>query len=161
MIGIISDSHDNIDAIKEAIAFLNGKNVEMVIHSGDIISPFVARIFEGLNADLKVIFGNNDGDRMMLKMIFEKIGAEVLGEFGSLTIDGKRICVIHGTEEEIVSALASSGIFDVIIRGHTHEASIKEDPLIINPGEVCGYLTGRRSLALLDIRRMEAEIVDF
>jgi hypothetical protein len=161
MIGIISDSHDNIDAIKEAIALLNEENVEMVIHAGDIISPFIARIFEDLNADLKIVFGNNDGDRMMLRMNFERMGAEVLGEFGRLVIDDKRICVIHGTEEEIVSALASSGMFDLVIRGHTHEASITEDPFIINPGEVCGYLTGRRSLALLDMHTMEADIVEF
>ncbi len=43
MIGILSDSHDNLDAIKKAVNLLNKKKVDLVIHAGDLISPFTAQ----------------------------------------------------------------------------------------------------------------------
>jgi predicted phosphodiesterase len=30
----------------------------------------------------------------------------------------------------------------------------------VNPGEVCGYLTGKSTIALLDTDRREAEIIE-
>ena len=38
-IGLISDTHDNIQIIQNAISLFNGKQVSFVIHGGDIVSP--------------------------------------------------------------------------------------------------------------------------
>jgi hypothetical protein len=52
-------------------------------------------------------------------------------------------------------------MFDVVVRGHTHRAEIvKSGALIVNPGEVCGYLTGKQTVALLDVPSLRAEIVE-
>jgi predicted phosphodiesterase len=32
--------------------------------------------------------------------------------------------------------------------------------MCVNPGEVCGYLSGKRTVAIVDLDRMEAEIVE-
>ena len=152
MIGIMSDSHDNMDAIKAAIELFNKKKVTTVLHAGDIISPFTAAPFKKLDADLYFVFGNNDGDRLLLKEKFEEIEAVCCGDFGDLEIDGKRIALIHGIYEAPVQALAESGDFDIVIRGHTHHAGVAKikDTLLINPGETAGVLTGKRTVALLD-----------
>jgi putative phosphoesterase len=152
MIGILSDSHDNMDAIKAAVELFNKKKVKTVLHAGDIISPFTATAFSKLEADLYFVFGNNDGDRLLLKQKFEEIGAECCGEFGDLQIDGKRIALLHGIYEPPVNAMAESGNFDIIVRGHTHHASVTKinETLLINPGETAGVLTGKRTVALLD-----------
>lgn len=55
MIGIMSDSHDNLKAIRSALDVFNQANVELVIHAGDLISPFTAMEFEKLNAPLEAI----------------------------------------------------------------------------------------------------------
>ena len=49
----------------------------------------------------------------------------------------------------------SGGGFDVIVRGHTHRSSIshENDMLVINPGEVCGYVSGTNSLGFLDTEK--------
>lgn len=119
MIGILSDSHDNMDAIKAAVELFNKKKVKTVLHAGDIISPFTAAAFSKLDADMYFVFGNNDGDRLLLKQKFDEIGAQCCGDFGDLEIDGKRIALIHGIYEPPVTALAESGDFDIVIRGHT------------------------------------------
>jgi putative phosphoesterase len=47
-----------------------------------------------------------------------------------------------------------------VIYGHTHEIEIKkEDSIIINPGECCGYLTGKKSIAILNLQKMDAHII--
>lgn len=162
MIGIMSDSHDNLDAIKDAVAFFNEKGVSAVLHAGDIISPFTARAFKELNSKLYFVFGNNDGDLMTIKEWFDEFGAEVCGYFASVEIEGVSIALLHGINEVEVNALAASGDFDVVVRGHTHVAGVVEvqGTPIINPGETAGVLTGRRTVALLDPAALEIEIVD-
>jgi predicted phosphodiesterase len=54
-----------------------------------------------------------------------------------------------------------STFHEVIVHGHVHEAKAykKGTTLVINPGEVCGYLTGKSSIAVLDIESKEARII--
>ncbi|MEL7671087.1 YfcE family phosphodiesterase [Methanobacterium sp.] len=67
----MSDSHDNLPAIREAVKFFNEAKVELVIHAGDMISPFAANEIKNLNAEFKAVFGNNDGERDGLRHFFK------------------------------------------------------------------------------------------
>ncbi|MFI5383542.1 MAG: metallophosphoesterase [Methanosarcina thermophila] len=160
MIGILSDSHDNMNALRKAVEFFNERGVKAVLHAGDIISPFTVRAFEELKPKLYFVFGNNDGDKLTLTKRFEEIGAVSCGDFGDLTIDGLHIALLHGTNEAMVKALARSGEFDVVIRGHTHEPNVKiiEGVTVINPGESSGVLSGRSTVAVLEIANLNVEI---
>ncbi|HET8685349.1 MAG TPA: metallophosphoesterase [Methanosarcina sp.] len=160
MIGIISDSHDNMNALRKAVEFFNDRGVKTVLHAGDIISPFTARAFQELKPKLYFVFGNNDGDKLTLTKRLEEIGAVSCGYFGDLTIDGLHIALLHGTNESLVKALARSGEFDVVVRGHTHEPGVKiiEGVTVINPGESSGVLSGRSTVAVLEIANLNVEI---
>lgn len=163
MIGLIADTHDNLPLIDKAVTRLNEEKVEIVLHAGDYVAPFVVPRFKNLNAKLIGVFGNNDGDREMLKKRFSEYeGLELRGNFAAITVEGLRIALLHGHEEELLKALISSQGFDVIVHGHTHKAEIRKEgkTLIVNPGEVCGYLTGKSTIALLDTHRCEAKIID-
>ena len=162
MIGIISDSHDNMKAISKAVEFFNNNGVKAVLHAGDIISPFTARAFKKLDSKLYFVFGNNDGDKLMLTKRFEEIGATSCGDFGDLTIDSLHIALLHGTNEEMVKAIAKSGYFDVVIHGHTHEPSVKNmgGTLVINPGECAGVLSGKSTIATLEFSNLNVEITE-
>ncbi len=162
MIGIISDSHDNMDAIRKAVKFFNNNEVKAVLHAGDLISPFTAKAFKELNSKLYFVFGNNDGDKLMLTKRFEEIGAVSCGDFGDLTIGSLHIALLHGKDEAIVKAIASSGNYDLVIRGHTHDPSVKNvgGTLVINPGECAGVLTGRSTVATLEIPNLNVEITE-
>ncbi len=162
MIGIISDSHDNLGAIRKAVEFFNDNEVKAVLHAGDLVSPFTAKVFEKLKSQLYVVFGNNDGDKVMLTKSFEDIGATVCGDFGKLTVDSLHIALLHGTNEALVKALAKSEDFDVIIRGHTHDPGIKviKGTLLINPGECSGVLFGKATVATLGTANLNVEITE-
>jgi putative phosphoesterase len=159
MIGIVSDSHDNLDAIREAVMFLNTQNVSMVLHAGDYIAPFTVREWKNLKCPFHGVFGNNDGERKGLVRAYSEMGTE-LKEFEEISFEGKKIALYHGTITEFLSAIISGGEYDVVVRGHTHNQEIKKEgkTLVINPGELCGYLTGKKTLCLLDLALMEATI---
>jgi len=158
MIGIMSDSHDNCDAIKKAVSFFNNAGCELVIHAGDFIAPFAAAELKGLACPVKAVFGNCDGEKKGLKKVFESLGtlcAEPL-EFSHKDVN---FLVTH-THFNINNYLAAGG-YDVIVYGHTHKPDIskKRGTLVINPGETGGWLTGKPSVGLLSLKDMRAEIV--
>ncbi|MEE8168172.1 MAG: metallophosphoesterase [Candidatus Hydrothermarchaeales archaeon] len=160
MIGIISDTHDNLEAIDKAVELLNSSKVSLVIHAGDYVAPFTVPRFGKLTSPLKGVFGNNDGEKRGLANKFSEIGVEIR-DFLEFEQDGLRICVYHGTLSEVVDALIKSRKYDVIVSGHSHKPEVKKVGGVwsVNPGEVCGYLTGRRTLCLL--KYDEPEIIEF
>ena len=94
-------------------------------------------------------------------MRFADIGVTPLGDFATLRLGGKKIALLHGIHEEIVDSLVESGCYDLVVRGHNHKAEIIEGAtLVVNPGEVCGYLTGRQTVALIDLQEMHGQIVE-
>jgi putative phosphoesterase len=156
-IGVISDSHDNMEAIKKAVEIFNERDVDIVMHAGDIVSPFTADWFSKLNSKMILIYGNNDGELLYLKEKFKGVG-EIYRDPFIAHMYGKSIVMTH--KPEIVDAMAE--MHDIVIYGHTHEMDIRRDKaLIVNPGESCGYLTGIRSIAIVYPNSMNAEIIEF
>ena len=161
IIGAMSDTHDRLDAVDKAISFFNSQQVTNVLHAGDLVSPFVVPLFSKLKAKLHFVWGNNEGDHDFAKVRFADIGVTPLGHFAALQLGGKKIALLHGIHEDIVNSLVESGCYDMVVRGHNHKAEIIEgDTLVVNPGEVCGYLTGRQTVALIDLQEMHGQIVD-
>jgi putative phosphoesterase len=163
LIGIIADTHDNMPMIEKAVKKLNEENVALVLHAGDYVSPFVIPKFKALNAKLIGVFGNNDGDHEFLKKRFsETENCEIRGRFAEIDADGFKIALLHGDETELLDALINCGGFDAVVHGHSHANVYRKNgkTLIINPGEVCGYLSGKSTLALLDTEKREAKIIE-
>ncbi|HDS59404.1 MAG TPA: metallophosphoesterase [Thermoplasmatales archaeon] len=155
VVGVMADSHDHLPAIRRAVDLFNSREVDLVVHAGDIVSPFTAREFRHLKAPLLGVFGNNDGDRVHLHQFFSGIG-EFHPDPLLVTLGGKDVALTH--TPEIVRSLAHT--CDVVLYGHTHEQDLAHQPaLIVNPGECCGYLTGRQTVALLHLPDMTADIV--
>jgi putative phosphoesterase len=162
LIGAMSDTHDRLEAVEKAISLFNSRGVTDVLHAGDLVSPFTVRPFSKLKAKLHYVWGNNEGDHEYIKVKLADIGVMPLGHFASLELGGRRIALLHGTHEETIASLVKSGAYDLIVRGHNHRAEITVDgrTLVVNPGETCGYLSGRQTVALIDLAKMQAQIVD-
>ena len=163
LIGLISDTHDNLPMVDKAVRRLNEENVGLVLHAGDYVAGFVIPRFKELNAELIGVFGNNDGDHELLKKRFsENKRLQLRGNFAEITADGLKIALLHGDDEELLEALINQESFDVVVHGHTHSTGIhrKGRTLVVNPGEVCGYLSGKSTLALLDTVKHEARIIE-
>jgi len=163
LIGAISDTHDNLPQVEKAVKYLNDQKVGLVLHAGDYVAGFVIPKFKQLNCKLIGVFGNNDGDHELLKKRFsETTNCTIHDRFAQVTVEGYRIALLHGTETELLDAIINSEYFDAVIHGHSHNKSIEKRgrTLAINPGELCGYLTGKCTLALLDTTERKARIVE-
>ncbi len=154
MIGIISDTHDNLPAIQKAVELFNERNVDLVLHAGDFVSPFTARAFKNLNAPIKAVFGNNDGDPVTLKKFFGN-SADFFSGWARIEHNGKIIYLTH-------CPLPGPPLdCDLYVYGHTHEIVVKKEScLIVNPGECGGWLWGKQTVALVDLNLSEAEIIE-
>ncbi|OGW37332.1 MAG: YfcE family phosphodiesterase [Nitrospirae bacterium RBG_13_39_12] len=157
LIGIMSDTHDNLVPTKKAIEVFNDRKVQYVIHAGDYTSPFTLKLFKELNCKYVGIFGNNDGDKLLLLARSE---GNIHYQPYIFTLNDRKIVVMH--EHHIVNALADSGHFDLVIYGHTHKPDIRKvnNALIVNPGEVGTWLYGKSTIAVADLDSMKAEIIE-
>ncbi|NIR87138.1 metallophosphoesterase [Candidatus Bathyarchaeota archaeon] len=160
-VGIIADTHDRLLLVDKAVKRLNEEDVKLVLHAGDYIAPFVVPHFKPLKADLIGVFGNNDGDREQLRKRFSDLGAEIRGRFAEVTTEGLRIGMVHGDEDELLRSLINVEGYDMIVHGHMHEAKTyrKGETLVVNPGEVCGYLTGKSTIATLNTQTLDVKII--
>ncbi len=161
LIGIIADTHDRLPLVEKAVKRLNEEKVELVLHTGDYVSAFTVRRLKPLEAHMIGIFGNNDGDKELLKKAFTGLDAEIRGGFAEVVIDGLKIAMLHGEEEELVRSLIKTENYDVVVHGHTHEAKAYRagKTLVINPGEVCGYLTGKSTIAILNTETLDVKMI--
>ncbi len=158
-IGIMADSHDNLPKIRSAMEVFAREGVGLILHAGDFVAPFAVRAMHGAPARVVAVFGNNDGERIGLAKAFEAIG-EVHPRIALVEADGKRIGVVH--QDELVAPISAGNAVDVLVYGHTHRLDIRREGnvLIINPGEVGGWLTGKCTIALLDTDTLETRVVE-
>ncbi len=162
LIGIISDTHDNISRTKVAIERLNREHVDLVLHAGDFIAPFMIEILKDLKSPMIGVFGNNDGDRnALIRKCSTYSHLSLPGYFARLEKEGFTIALFHGHNRDLLQSLIDGNNFDLIVTGHTHKADISKagKTLVVNPGEVCGYLTGKSTFALVDTKKIQGSII--
>lgn len=154
-IGVISDTHDRLPTLDRGLNILRDRAVDAIIHPGDVIAPFAAKRLLAWTGPLHITYGNNDGEREGLQRILPQI------QDGPLWVDadGRRILVHHFLDwcrpEDVAAA-------DIIVTGHTHEVVNEryDGKLFLNPGECCGWVHGRCTVAVLDTDSLSAEIVE-
>lgn len=159
-IGIISDTHDNIEALEKAIDKFNEQKVELVFHCGDWVAPFMAAKCEKLNCKIIAVFGNNDGDLVRLvEMGKDKISFEA--QCAETEIDGRKMAIYHGTSKALLLSLLYCGKYDVVFSGHTHIGLIEKtsNTLHVNPGSPSFPRNHVPSIAIYETKTNNAELI--
>ncbi|SEH17460.1 hypothetical protein SAMN04487967_3188 [Natronorubrum sediminis] len=154
-IGIISDTHDNVEAIERAIEIFEEEGVEIVLHCGDFVAPLMLNYFGQF--ELHGVLGNNDGDAATLQSVFDDLGdeSELHGRFASLEFDGLSFAMLHGEHKDEVEAIAAGETFDFVCYGHHHERELSEEgrTTVLNPGaHVLAKSEADRTVAIVDTR---------
>ena len=159
-LGLFADTHDNLPMVRKAVEFFNAEKVDLVLHLGDYVAPFFMSAITGLRVRLIGIFGNNDGDKLMLQARFSERGLDLFDQPHTLQLNGKRILMLHEPFE--LDALVKSGEYQVIAYAHTHIPKWKteEGTLIVNPGECGGWLYGRSTVAYVDLDDLTGQICE-
>lgn len=148
-IGILSDTHDQLDRTLAAVEILRTEGAELLVHCGDFTeTPIVAAC---ASLPLYFVFGNNDCDMApFLRQAAVDAGAHCLGWCGTFELAGKRIGVAHGHLTTDIRRVLNDRP-DYLLSGHSHmphdlrEGSLRR----INPGAL--YRARDFSVALLDL----------
>jgi hypothetical protein len=128
--------------------------VEAIVHAGDFVAPFALKLIVREEVPVVAVFGNNDGERAGLL----RVCSDLQEPPHSLELGGRRVVVAHSPGQ--LEGNGADGA-DLLIHGHTHEARIETGPpLLVNPGETGGWLTGRSTVALVNLASMDAELIE-
>ena len=146
LVGLVSDTHDDLDVVEAAVALFASHDVDAVIHCGDFVAPFSVTPFDA-DFDFYAVRGNNDGE-WAVESTVDAFGT-YLGEAGTLSFptggpdrsvaepaESVDIAVTHGTSEVVVDALVDCGDYDVVVHGHTHARAVETrgETVRVNPG---------------------------
>jgi putative phosphoesterase len=139
-LAIVSDTHDHIKNTEAFVKQANEAGTEIMIHCGDLVSPFMLEDLDAYKGQIHLILGNNPGDQFLLARHISKRAEQVKyhGIFGVLKAGGINIGWVH--EPQLAKPLVKSGEFNLVCFGHTHRwLHEKEgDVVVLNPGEVLG-----------------------
>lgn len=139
-IAILSDTHDQIANLRAAIYHCNTNQIDIVVHCGDLISPFMLKELMLFQGQVHLIYGNNVGDQHLISSRCGNDYPNIMhhGVFGTFTCDDMRIAMVHYPEE--ARGLASLNTYDIICCGHSHRHGIEYfgETLLINPGQLLG-----------------------
>lgn len=131
-LGVIADTHipDRAQDLPQKI-LENFKNVDMVIHAGDLVELSVLNKLEAVCPNIKAVCGNMDSYEARKKLPQKEI----------IKIKKYKIGVMHGsgTPAKLIEMLEKSfenDFVDLIIFGHSHMAisEKKGNILYFNPG---------------------------
>lgn len=148
LIGILSDTHDRVDAMAAAMDVLRRRGAEFFVHCGDVGSERVIDHLAGVPAAF--VFGNTDWDRASLTRYAQKLGVACYGAFADLDLGGKKVAVIHGDDFRLKQRLLSEQRHDYLLQGHTHARADERvgKVRLINPGAL--HRAREKTVALLD-----------
>ena len=156
-IGVISDTHDRLPTFRRAVALFMRLKVDAVLHAGDYIAPFAAKLIAPgtLTAPVYCIYGNNDGERKGLKQVLPDLVDGPL----YIQLNGKKIVMHHFIDWLKPTDYADS---DIVVTGHSHHVvnEAKNGKLFVNPGECCGWVTNCCTVAVVDLEQVEAQIIE-
>lgn len=153
-IAVVADSHDQIPNLRRAIERANQERAELLLHCGDLISPFMLACCQQFRGPVHLIYGNNAGDQHLIASRCSAQDGPLHhhGAHGTITVGTLRIALEH--YPRWARALACSGQYDLVCYGHTHlfHAERLEGCLLLNPGELLGK-DADPSFALVDTAR--------
>jgi putative phosphoesterase len=158
-IGVVSDTHNQLRNVRRIVELFNAARVDRIVHTGDITQARTLEAFEGLEAPLVGVFGNND-EREPLRAAARSAGIQLQDPPLSVVWEERRLLVVHDPYDLTDARLAAH---DVVLHGHTHRSVCERrgGALLFNPGECAGHLTGHNTVGVLALDSLEVEWLRF
>jgi len=158
-IGVISDTHGHLENTLAAVRMLESLEVEQVLHCGDIGSPRIPALLVGWPTHF--VFGNCDHGTELVKLrsAIAAAGQTCHERFGDLELAGRKIALIHSDDARLFRQVTTSGEYDLVCYGHTHQAEQHRagKTLVLNPGAL--YRAAPHSIAVVDLAQLDATII--
>jgi putative phosphoesterase len=157
-LGVISDTHSHVANTRAAVRMLESLDVDVVLHCGDIGSMGIVELFAKWPTHF--VFGNCDENVGEFAKSIGAAGQTCHGMFGELELDGVRIAMLHSHDGRRFRQTIASAEYRLICYGHTHVAAIDHhgETLVLNPGAI--YRANPHSVAVVELPKVEATIVN-
>ncbi|MCL5103563.1 MAG: phosphodiesterase [Armatimonadetes bacterium] len=144
LIGVISDTHGNVSALRRALEFFDG--ADMIVHAGDVLYhpprlgcgegydiPAFVDVLNGLDIPILIAQGNCDS-----QVYEELLKMPVQSPYAYASLNGIRIVVNHGhmlVRSQMIE-LGKRYKADYFISGHTHIPVLEnvDGVTLLNPG---------------------------
>ena len=159
-IGLLSDSHGQAEATRQAVGILLDAGAEILLHMGDIGSVEAVDALavtrrscsvDGptVRVEAHIVFGNVDWDVAVLSEYARHLGVHVDHPVGRLSCAGGQLVFLHGDRPARIRQAIAEGA-KYVCHGHTHLASDQTygPTRLICPGALSR--THRNTVALLD-----------
>ena len=162
LIGVVSDTHNNLKNIEEIISLFNGESVELVIHTGDITNANSLKLFQKLNAKLIGVYGNNDRNELGLHEVVTRNSFEFQNPPKLIRLHNRNIAIFH-EPDEIEQYLSETKGINIVMNGHTHRyrEEIFNKILYFNPGESAGMQKGANAIGLINLYNLKTKRIFF
>ena len=162
ILGVVSDTHNHVSNVEKIIDIFNERNVDKVIHTGDITKANTLNRFSRLECPFIGVYGNNDLEETGLGEIAKKNGFEFQLPPLILTINNKKIAVFH-EPNEVEFVIEKDPSIDIVIHGHTHR--YRNETMgkvrVFNPGECAGMQKGRNAVGLINLNDLSFKRIFF
>jgi putative phosphoesterase len=149
-IGIISDTHDQLERTQRAVELLIAAGAERLFHCGDLIEPSMVEVCAVVPSYF--VFGNNDADSVPgIRNAIAKVGDSVCLDWGGqVELSDKRIAMTHGHMHTDVRRLLAAAP-DYLFSGHSHVKADRREGKTrrINPGAL--HRAREYTVAVLDL----------
>ena len=157
VLGVVSDTHNNLRNVERIVDIFNRVQVDRVVHTGDITQAKTLEAMARLEAPLVGVFGNNDLERPELEAAcrtFRFDFAEGAREFDWAS---RSVLMVHDPLD------IPPGDHSVVLHGHNHRTVLErsERGLVFNPGESAGHMAGHNRVGIVDLRTLDARIERF
>ncbi len=149
-IGILSDTHDNLNAVRKARDLFAAEGITTLLHCGDVCGGAVVEALNGFT----VYFAQ--GNRERIPALREAVAALQSGRLAllhTLVLNGRSIALLHGDNTDTLRRLIASGTYNYVIHGHTHRHRDKRygPTRVINPGALGNIRVEPPSICTLDL----------
>lgn len=157
-IGIVSDTHAQVENARKAVNVLQELDVTAVLHCGDIGSTAVIPVFADWPTHF--VFGNVDGDEETLRWAIREAEQTCHDRFGEIELDGRRIALLHSDDARRFREVTGNGEYDLVCYGHTHQAESHTvgTTVVLNPGAL--HRANPYSIAVVDLATLEPTIIE-
>ena len=156
LVGILSDTHDKLPAMRAGMHCLAVNGAKFFIHCGDVGGETILDCLAGHPAAF--VWGNNDWDRAGMVEYANGLGIQCLHTGGAVELQGKSLFVTHGDDAPLIRKVIKDQQHDYLLLGHTHTPLDEREGRVhvINPGAL--YRAAKKTVALLDLDR---DVVQF
>jgi len=163
----MSDTHNNLQKVKLALARFQREGVQTILHAGDITAPKILEALADVSPltknhpqkfDVWLAWGNMDRHPQLEATAQALFGPGRLAQTQELMLNGARVALTHGDVWDHLQALIHTGDaakcpFDYVIHGHTHKPRDERmnTTRVINPGALGNADWRSPTYAILDL----------